>query len=112
MPVCLLCPLLDCCVANAGFQRPRVVVSCGSSRVSKALHVSLMNRRTVWPSVNVVASKNAKVSDVCKRSLAYACQAARSKSKSKIQLLCGSARRFSKTGMAHYQVTKLHVHTC
>ena len=95
MPVCLLCPLLDCCVANAGFQRPRVVVSCGSSRVSKALHVSLMNRRTVWPSVNVAASKNA-----------------RSKSKSKIRLLCGSARRFSKTGMAHYQVTKLHVHTC
>ena len=89
-------------VCAAILLRVRAASSRGSSLVTNALHVIRMNFRKICPRSVVVSSRCASVVSVCKRSLALACQVARTKRRSVTSASCGAGRSPSKTGMAHY----------
>jgi hypothetical protein len=93
-------PLMPRVVAVA-LRRCRALSSLGSSRVSKALHDFLTQRRIWAPSAFVVAANAWRVDDVCSRSFAYACHRHRIKRRSRIMSLWGLGSRPSKTGIEH-----------
>jgi len=85
----------------ASWQR-RALHSQQSSLVAKAGDFFWLKVQSLTPRDEVTESIRSRVKSLCIHSLANPCQWAMAKSSSIIALLCGSGRRPSKTGIAHY----------
>ena len=101
--------MFSCPVACWGFLAMSTVClwareadSWGSSVVWYVEHIIAWNLCTEWLRWAIALSKNKTVSSICSRSLPKPCQVTRSKSKSKMTLLCREGNSPSKTGITHY----------
>ena len=84
------------------WRRARATRSRSNSLVGNAAQVLSLNVRNRLPRDVVTRDKISKVGSVCIWSLARPCQWARSNRSSRTHVFCGSGKRPSKTGIAHY----------